>query len=100
MQHLPRPDSNSNQLSPVPEADAMQGDQIGRIFAYWAIVFFGQFYEKYSSSQKVKVIYKFRQKMGWAKLWAIFSQTHLVTLPQTPKGKVVSSECLTGFRFF
>jgi hypothetical protein len=29
---------------------ARQGDQIGRIFAYWAIVFFGLFSEKYWSS--------------------------------------------------
>jgi hypothetical protein len=25
---------------------ATQGDQIGRIFAYWAIVYFGQFFPK------------------------------------------------------
>jgi hypothetical protein len=29
---------------------ANQGDQIGRIFAYWAIVFFGQFIENYRIS--------------------------------------------------
>jgi hypothetical protein len=28
----------------------------------------------------VKVYNKFWQKMDWAKFWAIFSQTHLVTL--------------------
>jgi hypothetical protein len=27
-----------------------QGDRIGRIFAYWAIVYFGQGFEDYSSS--------------------------------------------------
>jgi hypothetical protein len=27
--------------------DSKQGDQIGRIFAYWAIVSFGQFIENY-----------------------------------------------------
>jgi hypothetical protein len=27
-----------------------QGDQIGRIFAHWAIVYFGQCFENYSSS--------------------------------------------------
>jgi hypothetical protein len=27
-----------------------QGDQIGRIFAYWTIVFFDQFIENYTSS--------------------------------------------------
>jgi hypothetical protein len=27
-----------------------QGGQIGRIFAYWAIVFFGQLFENYRSS--------------------------------------------------
>jgi hypothetical protein len=29
---------------------AVQGDQIGRIFAFWAIVFFGVLYEKYKCS--------------------------------------------------
>jgi hypothetical protein len=29
-----------------------QGDQIRRIFAYWQIVFFGQFLEDYRSSNK------------------------------------------------
>jgi hypothetical protein len=29
---------------------ASQGDQIGRIFAHWAIVFFGQLNENYRSS--------------------------------------------------
>jgi hypothetical protein len=28
----------------------LQGDQIGRIFAFWAIFFFGQFFETYKSS--------------------------------------------------
>jgi hypothetical protein len=27
-----------------------QGDQIGRIFAYWSIVYFGQFFEDYRNS--------------------------------------------------
>jgi hypothetical protein len=28
----------------APEMAGDQGDQIGRIFAHWAIVFFGQFF--------------------------------------------------------
>jgi hypothetical protein len=28
----------------------VQGDQIGRIFAYWAVVYFGLPFEKYKSS--------------------------------------------------
>jgi hypothetical protein len=31
-----------------------QGDQIGRIFAYWAIVYFGQFSENYRSSPQLR----------------------------------------------
>jgi hypothetical protein len=52
----------------------------------WAIVNFGQFFEKYRSSQNlraifiVKVVHSFWQKMGWAMSWAIFSQTFLATL--------------------
>jgi hypothetical protein len=30
-----------------------QGDQIWRIFAYWAILFFGQFYENYTRSSNL-----------------------------------------------
>jgi hypothetical protein len=30
-----------------------QGDQIGRIFAYWAVVFLGLFFENYISSPKI-----------------------------------------------
>jgi hypothetical protein len=30
-----------------------QGDQIGRIFAYWTIVFFGQFLENCKSSPQI-----------------------------------------------
>jgi hypothetical protein len=35
----------------------MQGDQIGRIFAEWAIVFFGQFFENYGSAPKFWAIH-------------------------------------------
>jgi sulfur relay (sulfurtransferase) DsrC/TusE family protein len=31
-----------------------QGEQIGRIFAHWAIVFFGQFFENYEGSPKFR----------------------------------------------
>jgi hypothetical protein len=39
--------------------------------------FFGLLYSK------VKATYQFRQKLGFAPYWAIFSQTHLVTLLTT-----------------
>jgi hypothetical protein len=61
-----------------------QGDQIGRIFAYCAIVFFEQFSEKYKSSPISRATYfqgiNFDKKMGWATFWAIMYQTHLVAL--------------------
>jgi hypothetical protein len=31
----------------------MQGDQIGQYFAHWAIIYFRQFFENYSSSPNV-----------------------------------------------
>jgi hypothetical protein len=34
-----------------------QGDQIGRILAYWAIVFFGQSFENHRSSLNVLAIF-------------------------------------------
>jgi hypothetical protein len=64
-----------------------QGDQIGRIFAQWAIVYIGQFLKNYRSSAKfwasfflsIDYVFIFTKKMGWAASWAKFSQTHLVT---------------------
>jgi hypothetical protein len=64
-----------------------QGDQIGRIFAQWMIVFWpvtrklekeptflGYFIWLY------KFLHQFRQNMVWDTFWANFSQTYLVTL--------------------
>jgi hypothetical protein len=53
------------------------------IFAHWAINFLGQFLPNYSSSPlfpTVKVMPYLFKKMDWATVWAIISQTHLVTL--------------------
>jgi hypothetical protein len=67
-----------------------QGDQIGRIFAHWALVVFGQLFENYRSSPyfwaifpRKKLCIDFNKKWVWATFWAIFSQTHLVTLVST-----------------
>jgi hypothetical protein len=65
-----------------------QGDQIGRIFAQRAIGYYGQFFsENYRSGphflstfSKSNDYVLILTKMGWATFWAIFSQTHLVTL--------------------
>jgi hypothetical protein len=64
-----------------------QGDQIGRIFANLAIVYKGQLSKIYKSSPKIlatssaeKSYVVILTKRGWAMFWAIFSQTHLVTL--------------------
>jgi hypothetical protein len=64
-----------------------QGYQIGRIFAYilgecllWAflkITKVAQIIVIFFSTQRVARILT---KMGWATFWAIFSQTHPVTL--------------------
>jgi hypothetical protein len=67
---------------------SIQGDQIGRIFAQWVIVYFGQLLENYRSIPHVSGYFipwislgiHFDKKTGWATFWAIFSQTHLVTL--------------------
>jgi hypothetical protein len=69
-----------------------QGDQIGRIFAQWAIVYFGQWFENYIQSANFWATF-FRDisyvliftKNGLATFWASFSQTHLVTLLLTQK---------------
>jgi hypothetical protein len=65
-----------------------QGDQIGLIFPHRAIFSHMKFFfENYKSSPHFGATF-FRgygylsiiTKMGWATFWAIFSQTHLVTL--------------------
>jgi hypothetical protein len=60
-----------------------QGDQIGRILAYW-VIWLNIFYEKIAKhfgllSSTVKVMYYFRLK-NWTIIGTFFSQTHLVTL--------------------
>jgi hypothetical protein len=65
-----------------------QGDQIGRIFAYWAVYYFWQLFDNYRRNKKIGLLFTMEQatyvliltKKGWATFWAIFSQTHLVTL--------------------
>jgi hypothetical protein len=61
---------------------------IGRFFAYWAIVYFGQFFVNCRISQlfsSVKVMHYFRPKIVLATVWATFyniiwSPCHRVTL--------------------
>jgi hypothetical protein len=63
-----------------------QGDQIGRICAYWAYVYYGQFFDNYRSSANFWAFFhgtnytSILAKIGWATFWAILSRTHLVTL--------------------
>jgi hypothetical protein len=65
-----------------------QGDQIERIFANWAIVYFGQCFENYQRSTNSWATFStvptkyvlFLQITGWATFWATFSESHLVTL--------------------
>jgi hypothetical protein len=45
------------------------------IFAHWAIVYFGHFFEVTKGTYALIFT-----KMGWATFWAIFSQAYLVTL--------------------
>jgi hypothetical protein len=47
-----------------------QGDQIWQIFAYWAIVFLGQFFESYRSSRKICATFIHRRShlLIWEKL--------------------------------
>jgi hypothetical protein len=43
--------------SSVSAVNERQGDQIGRILAYWAIVFFGLFFENYKRSPNVSATF-------------------------------------------
>jgi hypothetical protein len=73
---------------------------IGRIFAYWTML--GSFFNAdvaliWGYFSTVKFTYYFWQKMDWPKFWAIFSQTHLVTLLAWVKGCLLlrSPMCLS-----
>jgi hypothetical protein len=64
-----------------------QGDQIGRIFAYWAILFIGQLFENYRNSTFLGDTFphgkRYLQNLAQNVLGFIlghFSQAHLVTL--------------------
>jgi hypothetical protein len=68
-----------------------QGDQTGRIFAYWGdclfLAFFklqmlAKFHGNFLKLLKLYLCYFF--KMSWAAFWAILSETHLVTLNTKP----------------
>jgi hypothetical protein len=50
------------------------------------MVYFGQLLDNYRSSghfSMVPVLYKFLQIIGWATVWATFSNAHLVNLEPT-----------------
>jgi hypothetical protein len=44
---------------------SLQGDQIGRIFAPWVIVYFGQFFENYRSSPHFWSTFSTVKVMNW-----------------------------------
>jgi hypothetical protein len=74
--------------------DHGQGDQIGRILAYWAIVDVLRsvfITTRHRSRQKLGInsCINCCQKKDWATFWAVFSHTHLVTLVTADdKGKL------------
>jgi hypothetical protein len=49
-------DQSINDLTPS-EKTWEQGDQIGRIFTYWSVVFFRQFIENYRSNSNSKAAF-------------------------------------------
>jgi hypothetical protein len=63
-----------------PKISDKQGDQIGRIVVYWAIILSGQFLSLnfWTTYFQNKICVLMLTKMGWATFWAIFSQIHLV----------------------
>jgi hypothetical protein len=71
-----------------------QGDKIGRFFEQRVNVYFGQFlFSEVAQNFGLCLFflgnldYIVLTKVGWATFWAIFSQTHLVTLLERPQNK-------------
>lgn len=63
---------------------------MGRMFDLWVIVYIWAVFSITEVARvlgvlfsTIKVMYHFCPKMGWATTWAIFLQTHLVTLVAT-----------------
>jgi hypothetical protein len=71
-------------------AESIEGDQIGRFFAYWAIVYFGLCFENYRNNPNYlatfchgyALIFFKKKLLGY--ILGDFSQTHLVTLKVLP----------------
>jgi hypothetical protein len=73
-----------------------QGDQNGRFFATWVVVYFWHFFENYRRSANywatfstVQDMYWFWQNMVGLHFERLFLQTHLVTLVRAPKGNKI-----------
>jgi hypothetical protein len=78
-------------LDPQKNECLNQGDQIVRIFAHWAIVYFGQFLENYRGNTNFwspifygKSYALILTKMGRAIFWAMFSQAQPVLKAKLP----------------
>jgi hypothetical protein len=77
-----------------------QGDQIGRIFACWAIGYFWWLFENErrrknnwaTGFQRKSYLLIVPKKMGWASFWATFSKTCLVTLERGWGGRFFSRQ--------
>jgi hypothetical protein len=82
-----------------------QGDQIGRIFAYWAIALFGQFFENFRWSTTIwaalfhgkSFVLNHQQPTGLHFGLRFFSQTHLVTLFATLHRFSAKHNTVVGF---
>jgi uncharacterized membrane protein YuzA (DUF378 family) len=65
--------------------------------AYWAFVNYGQFFQFTLVAKILGLLFSIEQtiissKSGWARLWAIISQTHLVTLLATGQIRSATSD--------
>jgi hypothetical protein len=80
-----------------------QGDQIGRIFAQWVIVYYLKFSRKLQAWSKClghilewkKICFNFEQKKVWATFWVIFPQTHPVTPAPVPAASFTLIQIVT-----
>jgi hypothetical protein len=63
------------ELVEVTQLGRCQCDQIGRFFASWAVIYFGQYFEMLFQGclfHGKSYVLIWAQKTGWATLWAIF----------------------------
>jgi hypothetical protein len=70
------------------QLDLMQGDRIGRISAHWNLVYYGKFFENYTSRQNFRTNFFRGENYALIALVAVWHSGHRVRLLQNRRSRV------------